>query len=277
MRILHPTDFSEASNKALAVARQLKDLLKGELILLHAVEFPVRHKVYGDYWDELLEKTFEERRRELFNYIKEKLCELAPDAECRVDEGRPLQVILKHAQEADLIAMGTHGPEGLLERILGSVTERVIELSGKPVVATKADAEVRPFRHLVVATGLAEPSLRALELAKKIADAAGARITLLHVVEPIPEPPIPVHMPDPRELLGEDYLEKLAKELAKIAEPYGAQPVVLEGEPVETLCKYVHEHEGDAVFIGRSKQARFLGSVTREILERAKRPVFVHP
>ena len=277
MRILHPTDFSEASSKALAVARQLKDLLKGELILLHAVEFPVRHKVYGDYWDELLEKTFEERRRELFNYIKEKLCELAPDAECRVDEGRPLKAILKHAEAADLIAMGTHGPEGLLERILGSVTERVIELATKPVVATKADAEVRPFKHLVVATGLAEPSLRALALAKKIADAAGARITLLHVVEPIPEPPIPVHMPDPKELLGQDYLEKLAKELAKLAEPYGAHPVVLEGDPAETLCKFVHENEGDAVFIGRSKQARFLGSVTREILEQAKRPVFVHP
>jgi len=34
MRILHPTDFSEASAKALAVARMLRDLLGGELILV---------------------------------------------------------------------------------------------------------------------------------------------------------------------------------------------------------------------------------------------------
>ncbi len=277
MRILHPTDFSEASAKALAVARQLRDLLKGELVLLHAIEYPVRSKVYGDYWDEMLAKTFEERRRELIAYLTEKLKELEPNAEHIIDEGKPLQVILKHAKNADLIAMGTHGPEGLLERLLGSVTERVIELSGKPVVATRAEAEVRPFKHLVVATGLAEPSLRALELAKKIADAAGARITLLHVVEPIPEPPIPVHMPDPKEVLGPDYLEKLAKELAKIAEPYGAEPVIREGDPVDVLCNFVHESDADAVFIGRSKEARFLGSVTREVLERAGRPVFVHP
>ena len=277
MRILHPTDFSEASNKALAVARQLKELLGGELILLHAVEYPVRNKVYGDYWDELLAKTFEERRRELVAYLTEKLRELEPHAKHVIDEGKPLAVILKHAKEADLVAMGTHGPEGLLERLLGSVTERVIELSGKPVVATKAEAVVRPFRHLVVATGLAEPSRRALQLAKRIADAAGARITLLHAVEPIPEPPIPVHMPDPEELLGENYMEKLAKELAKIAEPYGAVPVIREGEPAEVLCRFAKEEEADAVFIGRSKEARFLGSVTREVLERASLPVFVHP
>jgi len=277
MRILHPTDFSEASQKALAVARQLRDLLGGEITLLHAVEYPVRSKVYGDYWDEMLAKTFEERRRELISYIEEKLRSLEPGAKVVVDEGKPLKVILKHAKEADLVAMGTHGPEGLIERLLGSVTERVIELSGKPVVATKAEAAVRPFKHLVVATGLAEPSKRALELARRIADAAGARITLIHVVEPIPEPPVPVHMPDPEELLGPDYLEKLAKELAALAEPYGAEPVIKEGRPAETLCAYARENEADAIFIGRSKEARFLGSVTREILEQAGLPVFVHP
>ena len=277
MRILHPTDFSEASNKALAVARMLRDLLGGELTLLHAIEYPVRNKVYGDYWDEMLSKTFEERRRELIAYLTEKLKELEPNARHVIDEGKPLAVILKHAKEADLVAMGTHGPEGLLERLLSSVTERVIELSGKPVVATKAEAEVRTFRHLVVATGLAEPSKRALTLAKKIADAAGARITLLHAVEPIPEPPIPVHMPDPSEVLGGDYMEKLAKELAKIAEPYGAVPVIREGDPVEVLCRFAKEEGADAIFIGRSKEARFLGSVTREVLERAGLPVFVHP
>ncbi len=277
MRILHPTDFSEASAKALAVAKQLKELLGGELILLHAVEYPVRNKVYGDYWDEMLSKTFEERRRELIAYLTQKLKELAPDAKHIIDEGKPLSVILKHAKEVDLVAMGTHGPEGLIERLLGSVTERVIELSGKPVVATKAEAEVRPFKHLVVATGLADPSRRALELARRIADAAGARITLLHAVEPIPEPPIPVHMPDPSEVLGPDYMEKLAKELASIAEPYGADPVIREGDPVTVLCDFVKEQGADAIFIGRSKEARFLGSVTREVLERAGLPVFVHP
>ncbi len=277
MRILHPTDFSAASEKALLVARQLRDLLAAELVLLHAIEYPVRHKVYGDYWDELLEKSFEEKRAELIRYLKQKLTELEPRAEHRLDEGKPLEVILKHAQEADLVAMGTTGAEGLIERFLGTVTERVIELSGKPVVATNANAEVGPFRHLLVATGLAEPSLKALALAKRIADAAGARITLLHAVEPIPEPPLPVHMPDPSEILGEDYMEKLAKQLAEVAAPYGAVPVIREGHPAEVICGFAKEEAVDAVFIGRSKTARYLGSVTRQVIEQARRPVFVHP
>ncbi len=277
MRILHPTDFSPASAKALKVAQALKDLLGAELVILHAVEYPVRHKVYGDYWDELLEKSFEEKRKELLGYLKQKLAELDPSAAHVVDEGKPLEVILRQAKEADLISMGTTGAEGLIERFLGTVTERVIELSDKPVVATKRDAEVRPFRHLLVASGLAEPSLRALALAKKIADAAGARITLLHAVEPIPEPPLPVHMPDPSEVLGKDYMEKLAKELAERAAPYGADPVIREGHPAEVICAFAKEHEVDAVFIGRSKTARYLGSVTRRVIEEARRPVFVHP
>ena len=134
MRILHPTDFSEASNKALAVARMLRDLLGGELVLLHAIEYPVRSKVYGDYWDEMLSKTFEERRRELIAYLTEKLKELEPNAKHVIDEGKPLSVILKHAKEADLVAMGTHGPEGLLDhgctktgRPARSSTSRVTE------------------------------------------------------------------------------------------------------------------------------------------------------
>ncbi len=277
MRILYPTDFSDASERAFELVEVIKGLLEVDLTLLHVVEDPLRSKVYGDFWDELLAESFEARRHQLIEYLNERLRALDAEAEVRVEFGKPLATILRHAKAADLVVMGTHGPEGLLERLLGSVTERVIEVSGKPVAVMRAEGTVRPFKRLLVASGLAEPSLRALSLARRLADASGARITLLHVVEPISEPPIPVHMPDPRDVLGHDYMEKLAKEVARIASAHGAEPAIREGEAAKTLLAFAEEIGADAVFIGRSREARFLGSVTREVLERAALPVFVHP
>ncbi|WP_293178340.1 universal stress protein, partial [Oceanithermus sp.] len=125
---------------------------------------------------------------------------------------------------------------------------------------------------------LADPSKRALAFAKKIADAMGARITLMHAVEPVAEPPVPIHMPDPG--LNETrqaYIEELAKKLEELAAPYDARPLLKEAKPVDAICEVVPKEDVDAVFIGKSRQNRFMGSVTREVLERAQVPVFVHP
>ncbi len=280
MKILHPTDFSDASMKALEVVRLLKKPLGAQLILLHTLEPTPQMPIYGDYWTERLGEVMKQAQQEALEQARKHLQTLDPEAEHHLEVGHPLKVILKYAREknVDFIAMGTHGADTLLERILGSITERVIELSGKPVMATRADIEVRPLKHFLVSTALADPSRRALEFAKKIADAVGARITLMHSVEPIAEPPIPIHMPDPRYTEErQELIEQLAKQLDELAAPYGARPLLKEAKPVDAICQVVAEEDVDAVFIGKSRQSRFMGSVTREVLERAQVPVFVHP
>ncbi len=280
MKILHPTDFSDASMKAFDVLRQLKEPLNAHLILLHTLEPTPQMPIYGDYWTERLGEVMKQAQHEALEQARKHLRTLDPDAEHHLEVGHPLKVILKYAKEknVDLIAMGTHGADTFLERILGSITERVIELSGKPVMATRADVEVRPLRHFLVSTALADPSRRALDFAKKLADAVGARITLMHSVEPIAEPPIPIHMPDPRYVEErQQFIEQLAKQLEELAAPYGARPLLKEAKPVDAICQFVAEEDADAVFIGKSRQNRFMGSVTREVLERAQVPVFVHP
>lgn len=280
MKILHPTDFSDASMKAFEVVRQLKEPLGAQLILLHTLEPTRQTPIYGDYWTEQLGEVIREAQHQALEIARKHLRTLDPEAEHHIEVGHPLKTILEYARkkDVDLIAMGTHGADTLLERILGSITERVIELSGKPVMATRGAIEVRPLRHFLVSTALADPSKRALEFAKKIADALGARITLMHSVEPIAEPPLPIHMPDP--LYTEErqeVIEKLAKQLDELATAYGARPLLKEAKPVDAICQTVTEEDVDAVFIGKSRQNRFMGSVTREVLERAQVPVFVHP
>lgn len=54
-----------------------------------------------------------------------------------LQEGKPYEVILKVADEwyADIIVIGTHGRGGLSHLIMGSVAQKVIRHSKKPVLA----------------------------------------------------------------------------------------------------------------------------------------------
>jgi nucleotide-binding universal stress UspA family protein len=52
-----------------------------------------------------------------------------------VDEGKPFEAIIKVAEEweADLIVMGTHGRTGLSHLLMGSVAEKIIRHTVKPI------------------------------------------------------------------------------------------------------------------------------------------------
>ncbi len=58
-----------------------------------------------------------------------------------VEEGKPFEEILRVAEEweADLIVLGTHGRTGLSHLLMGSVAEKVIRHSAKPlfIIPTK--------------------------------------------------------------------------------------------------------------------------------------------
>ncbi|MBU3070469.1 universal stress protein [Aestuariicella sp. G3-2] len=63
----------------------------------------------------------------------------APNYDCFEDvsvvQGKPAEVVLSEAKrlDADLIVMGSHGPESMGNNVLGSVTSRVLQLSKVPV------------------------------------------------------------------------------------------------------------------------------------------------
>lgn len=58
-----------------------------------------------------------------------------------VEEGKPNEIILKVAEEweADIIVLGTHGRTGLSHLLMGSVAEKILRHSTKPlfIVPTK--------------------------------------------------------------------------------------------------------------------------------------------
>ena len=65
------------------------------------------------------------------------------DVKATVRVGTPAATILKEAEreEADLIAMATHGRSGLNHLLMGSVAEKVLRNAGVPVFIFKPESE----------------------------------------------------------------------------------------------------------------------------------------
>jgi nucleotide-binding universal stress UspA family protein len=139
-RILHPTDFSELSNQALAYAATLAHDHGGQLLILHAVETLGPEKVtYGEAVSRLEPENYRERLWAELRQVKPPLPDLA--VEYILSEGDTATAILTVAAErdCDLIVLGSHGDKGFLKRLLlGSVVEQVVRKAGCGVLVVKA-------------------------------------------------------------------------------------------------------------------------------------------
>jgi nucleotide-binding universal stress UspA family protein len=139
--ILAPIDFTEPAEQALDYAIDLAKQLGASVLVLHAHEIPV----YG-FPDAALIAPPDVAKR-IADAAKAGLdAALERRAGCGVKltgmlrEGPPWEVIEEVAKSAgaDLIIMGTHGRRGLARALLGSVAERVIRTSTRPVLTVHA-------------------------------------------------------------------------------------------------------------------------------------------
>jgi nucleotide-binding universal stress UspA family protein len=145
MKILHPTDFSEAADQAQEQALRLAHALGGEVILLHvAVETPL----YGEGLMSRKEvrEVFAAARKWATTTLEERTAALREHgltARFILKTGVPHEEIVKTAAEehADLVVMGTHG-RGAVERFfLGSVADRVVRSAPCPVLTVRGPKE----------------------------------------------------------------------------------------------------------------------------------------
>lgn len=138
--ILHPTDFSEASEHALRMAVGLARDYHARLILMHAVEPPV---YYGELGVSFI--PTEEYRES----AQERVDALAgPDPKVTVEsvvtEGLAASEILRVAGERhpEMIVLGSHGRTGIGRVLMGSVAEEVARRSPCPVLIVRAPHEI---------------------------------------------------------------------------------------------------------------------------------------
>ena len=137
--ILVPTDFGEASDRALDLAVELANKYGASLTLMHAYEVPL-YTYQGvppipvDYWTPVRDGAT--RRLEL---AVAELQKRVPEAKGVLTHGAPWEEILGVAKEsgASLIVMGTHGRRGVVHAILGSVAEKIVRLAPVPVLTVR--------------------------------------------------------------------------------------------------------------------------------------------
>jgi nucleotide-binding universal stress UspA family protein len=139
-RILVPTDFSEAADRARDIAIDLSKKYGASITLLHCYEVPLyvysgAPAVPADYWTPIRHAA--SRRLEV---AVAELARRSPETKGMLSQGVPWEQILHAADEtkADLIVMGTHGRRGLTHVLLGSVAEKVVRLSPIPVLTVGA-------------------------------------------------------------------------------------------------------------------------------------------
>jgi nucleotide-binding universal stress UspA family protein len=144
-RILHATDFSGASRRALIRAIAIARQNRAPLQLVHVLP-PVTLAVGGDFGF-VTPATYEAIDRQARQHARKQLAVLVARARkagvratALLLDGAPHEQVPRAARRtrADLLVIGTHGRTGISKVVLGSVAERLVRLSHCPVLTVRS-------------------------------------------------------------------------------------------------------------------------------------------
>ncbi len=137
-RILVPTDFSDAAEKAFRYALELAGVFGSEIVLLHVLDTRIVSNIYHIHQlppEEAREEMRRQAEREL-----EALLDGVPAGDLSVSvrtvEGIPVMAVGEVAEEigADLIVIGRQGKTGLNHLLYGSTAEGLVRGAPCPVL-----------------------------------------------------------------------------------------------------------------------------------------------
>jgi nucleotide-binding universal stress UspA family protein len=196
-------------------------------------------------------------------------------------------------QSADIVVMGTHGRSGFDRFVLGSVAEKTLRMARVPVlIVPPHDPDVLPggrdpFRRVLCAVDFSQDSIRAMEYAGSFARQAAGRLTVLHVVEPMPAGYDPM-VGTSFDLAGyEQRLEESGKAQLRTFAPDSAtagcdvETMLTRGRPYKEILRIAAERQSDLIVVGVHGRNAFdrlvFGSTTEQIIRRASCPVLAVP
>ena len=283
MKTLLAIDGSDNSYEAV---HALKYFARAEqLTLLHALDVPrpAYPMMLPDVAEELY-KTLEQSMREDGERLLDRVQSLLPmhagPSTKHLRIGSPAEVIVSTAKEqkADLIVMGARGLGPVKERLLGSVSHRILTLV--PCATLIVNGPVKAMKQILLPLqGLsdAEAAVRFLQL-KPFHDTV--EVTLLTVL-PSTEPPWPVDAAAAEKLKEQalqsarDYIDGVAERLRAIG--YQARGIAVIGTPSTMILEEATNLRSDLILMGTSGRqgiTRFvLGSVSHAVLHQMPCPV----
>ena len=283
MNTLLTVDGSDNSYEAV---HALKYFARAEqLTLLHALDVPrpAYPMMLPEVAEELyksLEQSMREDGERLLDRVQSLLPMHAGPSTKQLRIGSPTEVIVSTAEEqkANLIVMGARGLGPVKERLLGSVSHRILTLASCATLIV--NGPVKAMKQILLPLqGLsdAEAAIRFLQL-KPFHDAV--EVTLLTVL-PSTEPPWPVDAAAAEKLKEQalqsarDYIHGVAERLRAIG--YQARGVTVIGTPSAMILEEATKRRSDLILMGTSGRqgiTRFvLGSVSHAVLHQMPCPV----
>lgn len=149
-RILAPIDGSETSARAFDAALRLARDSGAQLVPLYVVDVPLVGADAPGYDPSIVRDALYEEGSHVNAQAVAKMEREGVTGTPRVVETSPLgddiaHSILRVSNEwaADLVVMGTHGRRGFRRLILGSVAERFLRISSRPVLLIPASDATR--------------------------------------------------------------------------------------------------------------------------------------
>jgi universal stress protein E len=269
MQILAATDFSTRSNRAVRQAGLLAQIGHAQLHLLHVVD--------DDQPEELIRMETREADRVL-NEQTASMPELrGVQSRPMVVAGDPFEGILRTAADvhADLIVMGSHRKQLLVDIFIGTTIERVIRKGPFPVLMVNNEAQ-RRYERVVAPVDMSDHSAYALRVALSTRlISSGA--TLLHAFFPLGKGKMFVAGIEQASI--DDYVaserQKAMEELAAflVANDLGREKwslLVEDGAPIEIISRAVADIRPDLLVMGTHGRSpvmkALIGSVTEEAL-----------
>lgn len=298
-------DFSRQSQAAIAAVQPLVRALGGEIVLAQ-VAAPTTDEEELPWGRRSPQQVLREEGLRADARSLEALAESSEAPATGVQRlclERPADELLKLANEVDatMIVVGSHGRTGLGRFFLGSVGDRLLRISRRPVLVVRhTAAEVDtwftepegpvPFlspNRLIVAVDFSEPSRRALEMARHLSTKLELPVHVVHVHEPATDVrrgvvgrlgggrrDLEIDPETRRQLEGE-----LGEHVKSVFEAdAGAISLHVEvGRPVERIHARARATKADLVLVGTTGrsgiQRALMGSVAEALVRSSPVPV----
>ncbi len=297
MKIICATDFSEPAERAAQAAATLALRFGDTLVLANAFEPPAMPHEYSTMvWDHSLDDAIEKRRLDALKATATKLRALNLQVEERLLRGYPPQALNELAREIDarMIVVGTHGRRALPRVLLGSVAERTVMLSEKPVlVVHHAPAGVAPARadrplRVVVGLEASAASRAAVAWVRELRNTVACDVHFVHFYWP-PDQARRLGLQVSSEIIEGDpeTTAILHRELAPLVQGLpGRGEVSLDvapcwGSVAAALCVAASARDADFLLVGTHQRSGLervrLGSNVQPVLHAATVPVLCVP
>ncbi|GAB7094056.1 universal stress protein [Halolamina litorea] len=286
--ILIGVDGSDESLRAANRGLDLADTFDADVTAVHVISRSTIRLARTD--DE--EATIRESRESVFAPVEDAAETVGRSIETEVVAGAPARALTDRAAAlgADLLVLGRQGASGVSERLLGSVTERVLSSGEVPTLVVPGGAsEAGGYERLLLPTDGSENAEAAIPHGGALATAYGAGVDVLNVIDvqaaggAFNAGGLEKSFIERLEADGEEAVERAAETLREHAPGADVRTAVerTNDGTAARITEYAAANDSDLVVMGsrgRSNLRRkVLGSVAASTLRNVGVPVLVVP